>query len=340
MRQLRTILVLLFLSGPLLAQQSAPQRGKFKSLDLESGLVTITTAEGVDVECTIVPQTMFRDGKGQPITDFKEKGLPAGTDVMFLSRNRDGKNILVGLKLPGQSGGNRPDVPPPPPPRESVGVKPLTELGDDNYKGETGGLYGNGSNEPPATQQNAAKLAAARIVPLDSEGKPSPDGKIGLLGIGMSNTTQEFSTFRNWRTPILIDRHTLLSLTSHKVAKRRSSGLILTATSANRSEYSVCEFAGCERFRRTSASRFVQTSDHGTGTLRRIPGSRKEAGKRSCRHTAIAQSEISETCRSRICRAESTRVTLQRRSTRNPTPMKVRSRSAGSLMPKLAAMRS
>ncbi len=196
MRQLRTILVLLFLSGPLLAQQSAPQRGKFKSLDRESGLVTITTAEGVDVECTIVPQTMFRDGKGQPITDFKEKGLPAGTDVMFLSRNRDGKNILVGLKLPGQSDGNRPDVPPPPPPRESVGVKPLTELGDDNYKGETGGLYGNGSNEPPATQRNAAKLAAARIVPLDSEGKPSPDGKIGLLGIGMSNTTQEFSTFK------------------------------------------------------------------------------------------------------------------------------------------------
>jgi hypothetical protein len=195
MRHLLTILVLLLLSKPLLAQQPAPQQGKFKSLDRKSGLVTITTVDGVDVECAIVPQTMFRDGKGQPIANFQEKGLPAGTHVMFLSRMREGKNVLVGLKLPGQSGGNRPDVPPPPPPRESIGVKPLTELGNETYKGETGGLYGNGSNEPPAVQQNAARLAAARIVPLDAEGKPSPEGKIGLLGIGMSNTTQEFSTF-------------------------------------------------------------------------------------------------------------------------------------------------
>ena len=196
MRGLPTLLVLLFLSAPLLAQQPAPRQGTFKSLDRESGVVTITTAEGVDVECRIVPQTMFRDGKGQPLADFQKQGLPAGTNVMFLARLQDGKNLLVGLKLPGQSGANRPDVPPPPAPRESIGVKPLTDLGEATYKGETGGLYGNGSNEPPASQKNAAKLAAARIVPLDAEGKPSADGKIGLLGIGMSNTTQEFSTFK------------------------------------------------------------------------------------------------------------------------------------------------
>jgi hypothetical protein len=196
MRHLHTLLIFFCLTAPLIAQQSAPQQGKFKSLDAESGLVTITTAAGVDVECSIVPQTMFRDGNGQPIADFQKKGLAAGTPVMFMSRTRDGKNVLVGLKLAGQSGGNRPDVPPPRPPRDSIGVKPLTELGNELYKGEVGGLYGNGSNEPPVALQNAAKLAASRIVPLDAKGEPSSDGKIGLLGIGMSNTTQEFSTFK------------------------------------------------------------------------------------------------------------------------------------------------
>lgn len=197
MRNLLTTLLLLFLAAPtLLAQPLALQQGKFNSLDREIGVVTITTSDGVDVDCTIVPQTMFRDDKGQPITDFQKKGLPTGTNVMFLSKLHDGKNVLIGLKLPNQIGSNRREVPPPPAPRESIGVKPLTELGKETYKGETGGLYGNGNNEPPAAHQNAAELAAARIVPLNAEGKPSPEGKIGLLGIGMSNTTQEFSMFK------------------------------------------------------------------------------------------------------------------------------------------------
>ena len=36
---------------------------------------------------------------------------------------------------------------------------------------------------------------AKMIRPLDAEGKPSDDGKIVLISVGMSNTTQEFSTF-------------------------------------------------------------------------------------------------------------------------------------------------
>src|SRR5438045_1365483 len=43
-----------------------------------------------------------------------------------------------------------------PTPKDSTGLVPLTDLGKGEYKGETGGLYGNGSNEPPA-----AHLAAA-----------------------------------------------------------------------------------------------------------------------------------------------------------------------------------
>ncbi len=79
----------------------------------------------------------------------------------------------------------------------SVGFKPLPELGLETYKGEDGGLYGQGLNTPPADQLAAAQKASEKIEPLDSEGKPSTDGKIVLLSIGMSNTTQEFKTFKS-----------------------------------------------------------------------------------------------------------------------------------------------
>ncbi|MST01231.1 MAG: hypothetical protein EXS29_07980 [Pedosphaera sp.] len=72
---------------------------------------------------------------------------------------------------------------------------PLTELGGEKYKGEDGGLYGGGRNEPPAAHLAAARKESAHIRPLDAQGKPSADGKIALVSIGMSNTTQEFSEF-------------------------------------------------------------------------------------------------------------------------------------------------
>ncbi len=85
-------------------------------------------------------------------------------------------------------------------PQSPVGPKtgfiPLCDMGaTDVYKGEDGGLYGGGKNEPPAAHAEAAKAEAAKIQPLDAEGKPSADGRVVLISIGMSNTTQEFSKF-------------------------------------------------------------------------------------------------------------------------------------------------
>ncbi len=69
---------------------------------------------------------------------------------------------------------------------EKSGLVPLTELAA-KYKGEDGGLYGGGKNDPPKAHADAAKAEIAKIKPVD--------GKVVLLSIGMSNTTQEFSRF-------------------------------------------------------------------------------------------------------------------------------------------------
>jgi lysophospholipase L1-like esterase len=73
---------------------------------------------------------------------------------------------------------------------------PLTDLvGDATYKGQTGGLYGGGKNDPPAAHLQAALEAVKKIQPLDKQGHPAPEGKIVLISNGMSNTTQEFQPF-------------------------------------------------------------------------------------------------------------------------------------------------
>src|SRR5262249_43678589 len=79
--------------------------------------------------------------------------------------------------------------------KDSTGQVPLTDLGTGTYKGKTGGLYGDGRNEPPEAHLAAALKEATQIRPLDADGQPSDRGKIVLVSIGMSNTTQEYSMF-------------------------------------------------------------------------------------------------------------------------------------------------
>jgi hypothetical protein len=96
----------------------------------------------------------------------------------------------------GASEGKRPQTlsPDTKPSEAAKGLVPLTELTSD-YHGLDGGLYGGGKNEVPAAQQALAEQAVASIQPLDSDGKPSTSGKVVLMSLGMSNTTNEFSRF-------------------------------------------------------------------------------------------------------------------------------------------------
>ncbi len=82
-------------------------------------------------------------------------------------------------------------------PRESIGLKPLTEMtAEDRYQGQDGGLYGDGANSPPDAHRIAAEQELARIQPLDAEGNAVANGKIGFVSISMSNATMEFSRFK------------------------------------------------------------------------------------------------------------------------------------------------
>src|SRR6266576_4062453 len=69
---------------------------------------------------------------------------------------------------------------------------PLPQLGIGRYKGSVGGLYPTGANVEPAAHAAAGQSRAQAIVPLDTSGAASAGGKIVLLSLGMSNTTQEF----------------------------------------------------------------------------------------------------------------------------------------------------
>lgn len=75
-------------------------------------------------------------------------------------------------------------------------AKPLTDLGKEKYKGEDGGLYGGGSNVPPEAHLKLAMAEAAKIRPLDADGKPADDGKVVLVSLGMSNTSMDFGALQ------------------------------------------------------------------------------------------------------------------------------------------------
>jgi hypothetical protein len=103
-----------------------------------------------------------------------------------------GQGVLLGVALciSGVAADKREE-------QKSTGLKPLTEMtAEDRYKGEDGGLYGGGRNEPPKAHQRAAEEAMRRIAPLDADAKPSKDGRIVVISLGMSNTYGEFRLFK------------------------------------------------------------------------------------------------------------------------------------------------
>jgi hypothetical protein len=69
---------------------------------------------------------------------------------------------------------------------------PLTDMGATPYLGFSGRLYENSTNILNGQQLTVGLARAAAVQPLDTSGNPSPTGKMVLLSVGMSNTSDEF----------------------------------------------------------------------------------------------------------------------------------------------------
>lgn len=141
-----------------------------------------------DVDWSYARQLVAKSKGGQSLT---------ADEQAYLDRARQALRSGNGPQAANQPR-NRPATPrSSQPTTQSTGLVPLCDMtAKDTYKGQDGGLYGGGSNVPPKEHQTAAEAMAKKIVPLDSEGKPAADGKIGLISIGISNTTMEFSAFK------------------------------------------------------------------------------------------------------------------------------------------------
>jgi hypothetical protein len=134
------------------------------------------------------------DASGKTLEE-RLKGFKEGAAIFFKAVKKDGKETLVGLKLAGR------DAPPGGQPGKRIvadtsNLKPLTEMRTALYQGQQGGLYPDGKNERPAAHEAAGLRLAKEVQPRDADGKPSADGKIVLLSVGMSNTGQISNGFQ------------------------------------------------------------------------------------------------------------------------------------------------
>jgi Cu/Ag efflux protein CusF len=178
---------LVLIAAQLTAQEGI-QKGKIKKLDLDAMTITLT-AGAKDHELLITEKTQVFEAQGATIKE-RLQNFKAGADVMFKAGQQGGKDVLVGIKLGGQP--KQPDLPR----VDTSSLRPLSEMGAAEYHGFKGGLYPDGKNERPKAHEAAGLALARSVQPLDAAGKPSPDGKIVVLSIGMSNTSQASDGFR------------------------------------------------------------------------------------------------------------------------------------------------
>jgi hypothetical protein len=145
-----------------------------------------------DIDWNRAQQLYNKSRKGETLTDEESAYLQRA-----IQARKQGAGKGAGKGGQQQSANKGGGLPTPPPATLHTGLVPLDEMSaTDKYKGEDGGLYGGGQNVPPAEHQKAAEKELAKIVPLDANGKPAADGKIVFASMGMSNTTMEFSVFK------------------------------------------------------------------------------------------------------------------------------------------------
>jgi len=140
---------------------------------------TATSPAGADaqIDTARVRRLMEQSRAGQSLSPQDQAYLDHAREVM---RARQGQGKGAKANQPGAK--ERPAST-----TDWSSLVPITDL-TGKYKGEDGGLYGAGRNTPPESHYAAYLKESEKIQPLDAEGRPSKDGKIGLITIGFSNT--------------------------------------------------------------------------------------------------------------------------------------------------------
>ncbi len=186
------VCVLLLAAGGLPAFEV---QATLKKVDADRG-VMVFTANNQDHTVQVPQDVKIFDKDGKELADgLKAKELKEGAAVTLTVERKDDKPVLRTIRLGGTRAAAVPAATSDWKLPGTSNLVPLTDLGEDKYKGFSGGLYPGGKNERPAGHEEAGLALAKTIQPLDADGKPSADGKIVLLGIGFSNTVQVFNGF-------------------------------------------------------------------------------------------------------------------------------------------------
>jgi len=148
-------------------------------------------AGGRERRVPLAPDARFLDREGRPLPQgIRSPELKEGVAVTLTVEPLEGVPTIRALRLgraaPAAAAAPRVDT---------AALKPLDELGKGEYQGSQGGFYPGGAPARPAAHEAAGVALARRVRPLDAAGNPDPEGRIGLLTVGMSNTSQSTQGF-------------------------------------------------------------------------------------------------------------------------------------------------
>jgi hypothetical protein len=164
-----------------------------KRVDAERRLLVVTAGQQ-DRALRVPAEAKVLDEAGRELAEgLKAKELREGARITIIGAMNGNRRVIQAIRLgwPAASLAAAGE----PAQQDTSSLVLLIDLGQGEYQGFTGGLYPDGNNVRPASHEAAGIALAGQVQPLDARGKPRPDGKIVLLGIGFSNTVQAFDGF-------------------------------------------------------------------------------------------------------------------------------------------------
>ncbi len=191
--------LLIALSVATIASAQFEVTAILRSIDAEARVAKVF-AGGQERTVPISATVRVLDDKGADLPGgLKAAALKPGAELTLSVGPEAGRPTIQVIRL-----GRKPGLPAPgpgapggaPPAFDSSRLIPLTDLGAQQYQGFTGGLYAGGKNQRPADHETAGRKQASEVRALDASGQPAPTGKIVLLTLGMSNTSQATQGFR------------------------------------------------------------------------------------------------------------------------------------------------